>query len=139
MLAARRFAPLLLAGTISCAPLFEPAYGTTVQRTYECGQAFCYQARTLRTVREVREGDFVEGATPWSNVSYRGWVISRIGPGGVELKPSGASPEKVVMPYGRQESIQTDMPRPNERFMGSLVFERGDNPGTAVMTIIESP
>lgn len=113
-------------------PLNESGY----MRSRVCAP-FCYSAGYSTHTKEVREGDLVEGALPGSSAPYAGWTIMKIMAGGVELAPRPDSWERVVIPYDRQESIQTDVPRPNETFMGSLVFEKGDSPGTAIMHVIE--
>ncbi|HSB46416.1 MAG TPA: hypothetical protein VLD37_00255 [Candidatus Bilamarchaeum sp.] len=91
----------------------------------------------LRTVRPVREGDFVEGVKFGSSVPYLGWSITRITPEGVELKPSETSDERVLVPYNRQESVESRPGSGYYYFGSSLLFERGASPGTAVMTILE--
>ncbi|MFH0884666.1 MAG: hypothetical protein V1861_03070 [Candidatus Micrarchaeota archaeon] len=137
--AAKKLASLVLAGTLSsCLPLFEPAYGTSIQYATDCYGYICRQAALIRTTRPVHEGDTVEGGRVWSSVSYRGWIISRIGDDGVELIPSESSAERVLIPYGGQESVESRSPNPYN-FESSLVFEKGLSPGTAIMTIVEKP
>ncbi|MEW6036579.1 MAG: hypothetical protein AB1529_08265 [Candidatus Micrarchaeota archaeon] len=98
---------------------------------------FCSYAGYSTHRREVQEGDLVGGALPGSSVPYADWTIMRITPSGVELAPRPDSSERVFIPYGRQESIQTDVPRPNETYMGGLLFEEGPRSGTAIMTVLE--
>lgn len=137
--AARKLAPLVLAGALSsCLPFLEPANGTSVSYMTDCHGFICNQAALLRTTKRVSEGDTIEGARVWSSVMYRGWVITRIGSEGVELRPVPNSSESVVIPYGRQESVGQTSPYP-ENFESSLSFERGFVPGTAIMTIVEKP
>jgi len=138
--AAKALVPVALAFALSasCAPLFEPAYGTSISYATECAGYMCRQAALLRTTRPVREGDTVEGGRVWSSVSYRGWLISRIGADGVELAPSEGSAERVFFPYGSSESVESRSPNPYN-FESSLVFEKGMAPGTAIMTIVEKP
>ncbi len=132
-------AAILLAGALSsCAPLFEPAYGTSVSYATDCYGYICNSAALIRTVRRVQEGDTVEGGRIWSSVSYRGWVITHIGDGGVELRPTESSGESVFIPYGNQETVERESPHPYN-FESSLTFERGFEPGTAIMTIVEKP
>jgi hypothetical protein len=134
----KHLSPLILSGAlISCAPLFERPYGTTVHYAAECGQIYCYSAAMLRTVRQVHEGDFIEGAKFGSSAPYLGWTISRIMAEGVELKPSETSPERVIVPYNQQVSVES-RPGANYYFGSSLLFEEGPRPGTAVMTILEN-
>jgi hypothetical protein len=132
----RRFSPLILAGFTSCAPLFDRPYGTSVHYARECGPVLCHSAAMLRTVREVQEGDLIEGARLWSSVAYRGWIISRIGADGVELRPSENSLESVHVPYNDQVSVENLSPV-RYNFESSLLFEEGPRPGTAVMTVLE--
>lgn len=119
-------------------PFFEPAYGTGVSYGTSCNGYICNSGALIRTTRQVREGDTVEGGRIWSSVSYRGWIISRIGADGVELAPSESSSERVFIPYGSTDYVESRAPNPYN-FESSLAFERGTVPGTAVMTILEKP
>ncbi|MCI0565526.1 MAG: hypothetical protein MN733_44245 [Nitrososphaera sp.] len=117
-------------------PLAEKPYGTTVHQAYECGQFYCNSAAMVETVKEVREGSFIRGGRFLTSVAYHGWRISRIGNDGVEIKPSVTSPERIFIPYNEQVTSEYRSPA-RYNFESSLLFERGDNPGTAVMTILE--
>jgi hypothetical protein len=137
--AARKLAPLVLAGALSsCLPLFEPAYGTSISYATSCHGYICRYDSLMRTARPVREGDTVESIRAWSSVSYQGWIISGIGEDGVELRPAAKSGESVFIPYGYTHSVESNEPYPYY-FGSSLVFEKGSVPGTAVMTIVERP
>ena len=134
-----KLAPLVLTSLLSsCAPLFEPAYGRSVSYAADCYGYICRSAALVRTVRAVKEGDIVEGGRIWPSVSYSGWIISRILPDGVELKPDERSAERVFMPYGGQETVESRHPNPYN-FESSLTFERSPAPGTALMTVLEKP
>ncbi len=122
----------------SCAPLFEPAYGTGISYARQCSGFICNDAALMRTVREVREGDIVQGGRLYPTVSYAGWTITAITGSGVELRPSPESSERVFLGYGEQDAVERPSPAPYN-FESSLVFERGRAPGTAVMTILEKP
>ncbi len=120
-----------------CFQHYGPGYQESgLMRSSICAP-FCQYSDYSTHRREVQEGDLVGGALPGSSVPYADWTIMRIASGGVELAPNPDSWERVFIPYGRQESVQTDVPRPNETFMGSLLFEEGPRPGTAIMSVIE--
>ena len=124
--AAKALAPVALAFALStsCAPLFEPAYGTSISYATSCHGYICRYDSLMRTTRPVREGDTVESIRAWSSVSYQGWIISGIGEDGVELKPSESSGERVFVPYGYTHSVESNQPYPYY-FGSSLVFEKG--------------
>ncbi len=137
--AAKLLAPIALTLALSsCAPLFEPAYGTSISYASSCHGYICRYDSLMRTTRQVREGDTVESIRVWSSVSYQGWIISGIGEDGIELKPAESSGERVFIPYGYSHSVESNQPYPYY-FGSSLVFEKGQSPGTAVMTIVERP
>jgi hypothetical protein len=117
-------------------PLAEKPYGTTVHRAYECGTFYCNSAAMVEKVKEVHEGSIIHGGGFMTSVAYHGWRISRIGAEGVEIKPSVTSEERVLLPYNEQISVELRSPG-RYNFESSLLFERGDSPGTAIMTILE--
>lgn len=127
----------LLSAAPGCFQHYGPGYEESGYLRSGLCAPFCYRSDYSTHRKVVREGDLVEGALPGSSAPYAGWTITRIMAGGVELAPRPDSWERVVIPYGRQESIQSPVQRPNETFLGSLLFERGDAPGTAVMSVIE--
>jgi hypothetical protein len=117
-------------------PLAEKPYGTTVHYATECGQFYCNSAAMIETVKEVREGSFIRGGRFLTSVAYNGWMISRVGNDGVEIKPSVTSAERVLIPYNEQITAEYRSPA-RYNFESSLLFEEGPAPGTAVMTILE--
>ncbi len=127
---------LLFAGALSsCAPLFEPAHGTSSSCAWRCGTHNFRSDSLLRTAREVRQGEQVESAHTWSDVPYRGWTVSRIDNDGVELRSPGGTDNRTFLPYGYSNTLQSRGIDPY--FETTLVFEKGSAPGTAVMAIVE--
>jgi hypothetical protein len=119
----------------------EPMLGgpgeSSLTTTTVCGRFSCEQASVVRTTKLLAVGDLVESNVPWSMAPYVGWTVSRIGEDGVELSPGGDSAERVVLPYGRQESVEPSPRYGVDVFISSLVFEKGSAPGTVLMTITE--
>lgn len=133
-IAAAAVASAFVSGCIG--PLAERPYGTSVDQAYECGQFYCRSAAMVRKVKVVYPGSLVHGGGFMTSVAYHGWVVSEVRPDGVELRPSRDSPESVLIPYNEQVTVELRS-QPRYNFESSLLFERGPEPGTAVMTVLE--